>query len=127
MASSYVTGAANTYVDAHQIYEKISFKQTFPLFVLLVIILIALVLYHIGSTCKEIAQKINMLCADSEQRERIRQKVNDKLIDAQHSTVTYRKAVQRNVMKGLSSYNILQNPLYKEMFAISWKFAMEHK
>ena len=29
-------------------------------------------------------------------------------------------------MKGLNSYNILQNPFYKDAFGITWKFALEH-
>jgi hypothetical protein len=40
--------------------------------------------------------------------------------------VTYPRAVQRNLIKGLATYNILHNPVYKEKFAITWKFAMRH-
>lgn len=40
--------------------------------------------------------------------------------------VSYPRAVQRNLIKGLATYNILHNPYYKELFAISWKFAMTH-
>jgi hypothetical protein len=35
--------------------------------------------------------------------------------------------VQRNLIKGLATYNILQNPFYKESFGITWKFAVDHK
>ena len=41
--------------------------------------------------------------------------------------VSYPRAVQRNLIKGLATYNILHNPVYKESFAISWKFAMSHR
>merc|ERR1711871_357850 len=41
--------------------------------------------------------------------------------------VSYPRAVQRNLIKGLATYNILHNPIYKENFAITWKFAMKHK
>lgn len=43
------------------------------------------------------------------------------------AVVTYTRAVQRNLIKGLATYNILQNPTYKEQFAITWKFAMTNK
>ena len=43
------------------------------------------------------------------------------------AVVTYTRAVQRNLIKGLATYNILQNPIYKESFAITWKFAMNNK
>ena len=35
--------------------------------------------------------------------------------------------MQRNLIKGLATYNILQNPAYKEDFGITWKFAIKHK
>lgn len=41
--------------------------------------------------------------------------------------ITYTRAVQRNLIKGLATYNILQNPVYKDAFGITWKFAVEHK
>ena len=43
------------------------------------------------------------------------------------AAVTYPRAVQRNLIKGLATYNILHNPVYKEQFAITWKFAMKHR
>ncbi len=46
---------------------------------------------------------------------------------AAHSVVTYTRAVQRNLIKGLATYNVLQNPSYKEAFGITWKFAVTHK
>jgi len=40
--------------------------------------------------------------------------------------VTYSRAIQRNLIKGLATYNVLQNPKYKEAFGITWKFAVDH-
>lgn len=40
--------------------------------------------------------------------------------------MTYVRAVKRNLIKGLATYNILQNPAYKEAFGITWKFAIDH-
>jgi hypothetical protein len=46
--------------------------------------------------------------------------------DATRYLVTYTRAMQRNLIKGLATYNILQNPKYKEAFGITWKFAADH-
>lgn len=40
--------------------------------------------------------------------------------------VTYQRAADRGLIKGLHTYNILQNPKYKEAFAISDHFAATH-
>mmetsp|Transcript_2880 Transcript_2880/g.4113 ORF Transcript_2880/g.4113 Transcript_2880/m.4113 type:complete len:1141 (+) Transcript_2880:236-3658(+) len=41
--------------------------------------------------------------------------------------VSYSNARQRGIIKGLATYNILQNPKYQEAFAISQEFAMNHR
>ena len=41
--------------------------------------------------------------------------------------VTYSRAVRRGIIKGLKNYNMLENPVYREAFAISDKFSMAHK
>jgi len=40
--------------------------------------------------------------------------------------ITYTGARARGVIKGLASYNILQNPKYQEAFAITPEFAQHH-
>eukprot|EP01031_Cornospumella_fuschlensis_P024372 gene24372-29466_t len=50
-----------------------------------------------------------------------------KVRTAAKDVVAYTRAVQRNLIKGLSNYNILLNPTYKEAFGITWKFAAENK
>lgn len=40
---------------------------------------------------------------------------------------TYTRAVERNIIKSLYTYHILQNPVYKDAFAITWKFALNNK
>lgn len=42
------------------------------------------------------------------------------------SLICYSRAIARNLIKGLKNYNILQNPMYKDAFAITWKFAAEN-
>jgi len=51
-----------------------------------------------------------------------------KKLEASMNTVqvTYSGARARGVIKGLASYNILQNPKYQEAFAITPAFAMTH-
>lgn len=50
----------------------------------------------------------------------------ESLVEQKVQLVTFRNAMKRNLIKGLGTYNILQNPEYKQAFAISWKFAVEH-
>ena len=40
--------------------------------------------------------------------------------------VSYQRAVDRGLIKGLATYNILQNPKYKQAFAITESFARRH-
>uniref|UniRef100_A0A7S2EH26 Uncharacterized protein n=1 Tax=Trieres chinensis TaxID=1514140 RepID=A0A7S2EH26_TRICV len=41
--------------------------------------------------------------------------------------INYTSARQRGVIKGIATYNILQNPKYQEAFGISAEFAQNHK
>jgi len=41
--------------------------------------------------------------------------------------VTYSQALARGLLKGLVSYNILENPVYREAFAVSESFAKKYK
>jgi len=56
-------------------------------------------------------------------RENVRKKMMSMLNTVQ---IDYSRAVDRGVIKGLASFNILQNPKYQEAFAISAEFAEEH-
>lgn len=40
--------------------------------------------------------------------------------------ISYNRAIQRNLIKGLDNYNILKNPKYQELFGVTWKFSMNH-
>jgi hypothetical protein len=53
---------------------------------------------------------------------------HEKLVGAMNTvSVSYTRARERGLIKGLASYNILQNPKYQEAFSIDAKFASEHK
>ena len=41
--------------------------------------------------------------------------------------VDYRSAMQRGIIKGLASFNIMKNARYAEAFGISAEFAESHK
>jgi len=47
-------------------------------------------------------------------------------VSAGHS-VTYQKALQRCLIKSLPTYNVLQNPVYRDAFRIDQTFAAHHK
>ena len=40
--------------------------------------------------------------------------------------IDYTSAKERNIIKGLASYNILQNANYQKSFSVSQEFAMSH-
>jgi hypothetical protein len=44
-----------------------------------------------------------------------------------HVQIKYSRALTRGLIKGLTNYNILQNPIYKHAFNISDEFAENHK
>eukprot|EP00968_Pinguiococcus_pyrenoidosus_P015784 scaffold1472_cov300-Pinguiococcus_pyrenoidosus.AAC.7 len=54
-------------------------------------------------------------------------KVAEHVSDALSTRVSYSHAKRRRLIRGLASYNILQNPVYKDLFHISDKFASVHK
>jgi len=51
----------------------------------------------------------------------------DQLMSVMNSVdVTYTRAKERGLIKGLNNYNILQNPNYREAFGVDEKFAAHH-
>lgn len=117
--SKSVGGVVNNSVQ-----DKITGQATFPLFIFLLLILVIRVLTHffkvsLRSLKKFAAAFFGRCCTTGND-------TTKKMASAQ-AVVTYSRAVQRNLIKGLSTYNILQNPAYKEAFAITWKFAVTNK
>jgi hypothetical protein len=107
------------------IFSKISHKQTFPLFVLGAGIIIAYVLFYVCRYILRLVVQVRDLCIGNKAtKDRIAELRNN---HSQGSTIPFSKAVQRNVIKGLASYNLLQNPVYKHKFAITWNFAFRHQ
>lgn len=52
----------------------------------------------------------------------------DKLLSVMNSVRSgYTQALDRGLIKGLATYNVLQNPKYREAFAITDQFALHHR
>ncbi|KAJ1418322.1 hypothetical protein B484DRAFT_400519, partial [Ochromonadaceae sp. CCMP2298] len=103
------------------LFDKITGASTFPLFCLLVAILAIRLGTHVFKGSHNTVISLLEQCCGSKRSD------DRKKHASAGSVVTYTRAVQRNMIKGLTTYNILQNPIYKERFAITWKFAMSHK
>ena len=107
------------------IVNRINLKQTFPLFFLGSCILGLYVAYYvIRYSISLFHMTKRLLSGDEESRKRIQQLK----VSYEHGmAIPFTRAVQRNLIKGLASYNLLQNPRYKERFAITWNFAFQHR
>lgn len=107
-------------------------KETFPLFVLLVLVVLALIFEFFsekvfGSVGEAFVAIFGPVCSRWGAMKEIR-KYNEmkQKNEKTKAAVTYSRAIQRGIFKGLATYNILQNPYYMEAFSISSKFASEH-
>ena len=108
------------------VYDKVSQKHTYPLFVLLVIILVGLLLSQVAEQLFVFVSSIIKACFGScMAKSQFYQEMEQYLFHT--ITIPYSRAVRRGIIKGLTNYNILQNPKYKEAFAITDVFAMHHK
>lgn len=114
----------NSYLGG-TISEKLGYKQVLPLFILCLIIVAYFVLNILFKHIRQFLRQMKTyLTGDHKEKLEIQEKLRQaRGFGAQ---VLYKKAVKRNIIKGLASYNILQNPVYKEKFSISWNFAMSH-
>lgn len=102
-------------------------EDTFPLFVLLVLVVVALLLEYLleatfGSVGQLFVAIFGNICSQWSYLTEMRKYYEQK--GTRH--VTYSRAVQRGIIKGLATYNLLQNPFYMEAFAITAEFANEH-
>lgn len=108
------------------IQDKITGYATFPLFMCFCTVIGAHLLYYYYKYSKRTIDKMYDFffgfCSAKYREQMIARRKKKPL-----ANVSFTRAVQRNLIKGLASYNILQNPTYKEAFGITWKFAVEHK
>eukprot|EP01038_Epipyxis_sp_PR26KG_P011217 gene11217-15051_t len=106
------------------IRKKVTGKTTFPLFVFLCVLVFGLFILELLKSFWFGAIKFFRCCCGELCAKAIGR--DDFKGTGAKAIVSYHRAVQRNLIKGLATYNILQNPKYKESFAITWKFAFEH-
>jgi len=125
-----IVNSASIYLNATQIYGRINQDHTFPLFVLMILVIATrLFVFFMHRIVKLLRFTCNFCFGDTSKREAFLEEYNRayELSHAQRQVTTYPRAVERNIIKGLATYNILQNPLYKELFGITWRFALEHQ
>lgn len=109
------------------IRDKIQGEATFPLFMTFCAVIVVHLLYfyykYSRKTIDRVYDFLFGFVTLRKQEARIKQDQKDNW----KAKVPFARAVLRNLIKGLSSYNILRNPEYKEAFGITWKFAVENK
>jgi len=123
------TGEISFYAREYNLYnfsEKVNQRHTFPLFVLLVLVLFGIVL---GQLTDQIISYLHMIarscCGSVILRSEFYKEMERFLFNT--INISYSRAVRRGIIKGLATYNILLNPRYKEAFGITDGFAISHK
>jgi NADH:ubiquinone oxidoreductase subunit 6 (subunit J) len=109
----------------NELLTKITFKQTVPLFALLCAILGIFFLYHFLKRVRGVADVVKLFFVGNSE---IKNKIEVlQFIRDEGVVETFSGLVYAGKMKGLTTYNILQNPDYKEAFGITWSFAFKHQ
>jgi hypothetical protein len=119
-----IASQSNDGTLATTISRNIRYPQTYPLFVMFLIIGGSLVLYGVVNVVHEGYHRFRVLIhGDYQQKLTIQKYVKE---FHNKAAPQFSRAVRSNYISGLASYNILHNPIYKEKFGISWKFALTH-
>jgi len=120
------SGLVQSSVFGTTIKDKITGYATFPLFMCFCAVIGLHLLYYYYKYSKKTIDRVYDFffgfCSAKYREQMIARRKKTPL-----QNITFTRAVQRNLIKGLASYNILQNPTYKEAFGITWKFAVENK
>jgi hypothetical protein len=104
--------------------KNIYYPQTYPLFVMFMMISGSLVLYSMTKLLLEVYQRLKILInGDLQQKITIQRYIKE---FHNKAAPAFSRAVRSNYISGLASYNILHNPIYKERFGVSWRFALTH-
>ena len=101
--------------------EKLLKKHLFPIEMTLVVVVSGMLLSRVSSTfLRKVCGCLQCLtCRKGNTLKTLKSNMNTVQVD-------YSSARDREIIKGLSSYNILQNPKYQEAFAITPDFAQNH-
>ena len=109
-----------------ELLHRITLTSTLPLFVLFLLLSTLKLELLTGKTLRKfVGSIIYGLCGDLDSKDRYKN-TKEKQVKQSHIS-TYNRAVERNIIKGVVNYNILQNPKYREFFGITWKFALSHR
>ena len=108
-------------IRASTLEEKLFKKHLFPIELTLVIFVGWMLLSRMSSTfLSKVCGCLRCLtCSKGNKVKNLKSQMNTVQVD-------YSSARDREIIKGLSSYNILQNPKYQEAFAITPEFALNH-
>jgi len=101
--------------------QKLFKKHLFPIEMTLIIFVAGMLLSRVSSTfLRKVCGCLQCLtCSTGNKLKGLKNNMNT-------VQVNYSSARDREIIKGLSSYNILQNPKYQEAFAITPEFATNH-
>lgn len=123
-SSLIISGTTSSLSHSTVIYQKIVSTGGFPMFCFLFIVVGLRVLLYLIYSSKYLVEKIQF-CVEGDFLEK---RMYSSLAAQENAlkSITYTRALQRNLIKGLSSYNILANPIYKNKFGSSWDWANKH-
>lgn len=112
--------------DAARLRDKLNDRHIFGLIGVLVIVVVGVIIDEflrnfIGLLRVLMRGACGSYCNKSEYHDKFESFLNS------HVQVKYSRALTRGLIKGLTNYNILQNPIYKHAFNISDEFAENHK
>lgn len=124
VSSLVITKTTSRLSEDSLLYEKIISAGGFPMFVFLFIVLGLRVMLYLVYSSKYLVEKIQF-CVEGDFLEK-KMFGSFEAHENALKSITYTRALQRNLIKGLSSYNILANPIYKNRFGSSWDWATKH-
>lgn len=120
-----VSSYTDSYSGSMTVSQALKKLHILILVILGAVVLLLIALRFFWSYGKRASRRIRkLICGDSTEKSMFLEEVDNFL--STQPKVTYTRALQRGLIQGLPNYNILQNPKYKEDFAISDKFALTH-
>jgi hypothetical protein len=122
--ASFVTGKVSQAGGslASTFANNISYDQTYPLFCYFLTLLACIISYYLFKHGTELYKRFRILVKgeDDEQFQKYL------IMFRAKASPSFSRAVRRNIINGLPTYNLLHNPVYKEAFGVSWQFALRN-
>jgi len=105
--------------DTYNFYHKISQEHTFPLFVTLCVVVGLILCKNVIRRFRDlIARVLKIICCTSDVTV---DDLVDHFKDRLSIQFTYKQAFNRGLLRGLATYNILQNPKCFSLFVFSFE------